>query len=87
MSSRARSSISPERTLRGIVAGLAQLRERFREKRSTDVPEPDDERRKRDRECRDLGGNVVADARPVQRCHRSGFRRTDFRGPSGFERN
>ncbi len=60
-----RDETNAEPALRGVMAGLTQLRERFREKRSTDVPEPDDQGRKRAGERRDLGGNVVADARPV----------------------
>jgi hypothetical protein len=68
-----RDEANAQRAVLGVVTGLAQLRERFREKRSTDVPQPDDERRKRDGQRRYLGGKVVADARHVQGCHRRVF--------------
>ncbi len=53
-----------------VIVGLAQLRERLLEKRSTDVSEPDHERRERNPERDDLLRNRVADVWRCLRFHR-----------------
>jgi hypothetical protein len=52
---------------------LTQLRERFGEERSTDVPQPDDECRERRGERRDLLRHRVADTRSARNCHLERF--------------